>query len=91
MSSWRFSSTESPFDGNRVLLARGGGFPLGHGFPEFLLAAGELMVERGVEIRVAGAGDQFGQCRRAGLGIGESFPERVIIGEELERRRETGR
>jgi hypothetical protein len=38
------------------------------------------MVERGVEISVASAGDEFGERRGAGPGIGESFPERVIIG-----------
>ena len=47
--------------GNRVLLALGGGFPLGEGLQELVVAAGELVVEGGVEIRVAGAGNEFGQ------------------------------
>jgi hypothetical protein len=66
------------------LLAGGGGPPRGHGLSEFRLAAGKLMIERGVEKRVAGAWDQLGKRRRAGLGVGEFFAETVIIGERWE-------
>ena len=65
-----------------VFLALGGGLPVSDGFAKFRFAAGELVVERGVEERVAGAGNQLGECGAAGGGIGEALGEGVVIGDE---------
>jgi len=55
--------------------------PLGQ-LAKIRLTPGELMVERGVEKRIARARDQLGQRRVACRGIGEAFPERVVIGRQ---------
>ena len=68
--------------GNAVFFPLVGRFPLRHHDLELVVASGELVIERGVEIGVGRAGDQLGKgggpCGR----IGEAFAERIIVGME---------
>ena len=66
--------------GDWAFFAFGGGFPGGDGFLELGVAAGELVVERGVEVSAGGVRNKLGDGGGARGWIREAFAEGIVVG-----------